>query len=396
MNTKEHYKLTSDKVYQMAIRIMSKLPIIKESVRAEIVSSVLMFAAAFRISVNESCQVLESAPSNVTILRELSEIAPDLDSVEKQTNEHFLSMLPKGIGKKGRRVAIDIVKTPYHGTVATEYKDEVIRSQAFSGTTHFFAYATAYVILRGRRYTLALYRVKAGEKMTEVVKKIMSRLRQIKIKVSLLLMDRGFYSVAVISYLINAKQPFIMPAIVRGKKATADNDATGTRALADIKSSCWQLYCLSNADKEEISFEMAIVCRNYNGRYHKHSRETLLYATYGLQHRPLCWVKEAYRSRFGIEASYRQLHQARIKTTSRNPILRFLFVTIALFLRNLWVWLHSEIIALPSQGARSLRPASLPFQRLLLWLFHSVSLHFNLSNHISVPFDFDVVAFDFG
>src|SRR5438552_9958331 len=124
----------------------------------------------------------------------------------------------------------------------------------------------------------------------------MSRLAQIAIKVSLLLLDRGFYSVAVIRYLINSEQVFIMPAVVRGKKATAINDATGTRALAELKSSCWKIYTLKNADKEEISFDMAIVCRNYNGRYKKHKRETLLYVTYGLKQKPLTWIKEAYRS----------------------------------------------------------------------------------------------------
>ena len=321
MNAKNHYSLTSNKVYKLAITLLSKLPIIKESMRAEIVTSVLVFAAAFRVSVNESCQILKSVPTSVTILNELSETAIDIDKLEKKINKHFLTLLPKGLGRKGRRVAIDIVKTPYHGSVDEEHKDEVIRSQAYSGTTHFFAYATAYVVLRGRRYTLALYRVRAGEKMEEVVSKIMRRLRLIAIKVSLLLLDRGFYSVAVIRYLINAHQPFIMPAVVRGKKATSTNEATGTRALAALKSSCWQTYTLKNADKEEVSFDMAVVCRNYNGRYKKHARETWLYVTYGVKDKPLNWIKEAYRSRFGIESSYRQLHQARIKTTTRNPML---------------------------------------------------------------------------
>ena len=42
-----------------------------------------------------------------------------------------------------------------------------------------------------------------------------------------------------------------------------------------------------------------------------------------------------HRTRFGIEASYRQLHEARIKTCTRDP--RLLFVGIALVLRNVWV-----------------------------------------------------------
>jgi hypothetical protein len=45
---------------------------------------------------------------------------------------------------------------------------------------------------------------------------------------------------------------------------------------------------------------------------------------------------ETYRSRFGIESSYRQMNQARLRTCSRSPELRLLAVAIAFVLRNLW------------------------------------------------------------
>ena len=52
------------------------------------------------------------------------------------------------------------------------------------------------------------------------------------------------------------------------------------------------------------------------------------------------WVFATYRLRFGIETSYRQMHEGRIRTTTRRPAVRLLYVGIALVLRNLWVWLH--------------------------------------------------------
>ena len=45
-------------------------------------------------------------------------------------------------------------------------------------------------------------------------------------------------------------------------------------------------------------------------------------------------LQQIYRDRFGIETSYRQLGEACIKTTTRNPTLRLLFVGIALLLRR--------------------------------------------------------------
>ncbi len=54
-------------------------------------------------------------------------------------------------------------------------------------------------------------------------------------------------------------------------------------------------------------------------------------------------IREMYRTRFGIETSYRQMHEARIKTCTRDPKLRLLFIGIALVLRNVWVWLHFKL-----------------------------------------------------
>ena len=63
-------------------------------------------------------------------------------------------------------------------------------------------------------------------------------------------------------------------------------------------------------------------------------------------------IREIYRKRFGIETSYRQMNEARIKTCTRDPGQRLLFVGIALVLRNVWVWLHFQM----AKGKRSPAP----------------------------------------
>ena len=79
-------------------------------------------------------------------------------------------------------------------------------------------------------------------------------------------------------------------------------------------------------------------------------------------------LAETYRLRFGIETSYRQMKQAHIKTCSRSPLLRFLFVALALLLRNVWVWFHWEILSSPRRGRRRLNLERLRFKTLLHWL----------------------------
>jgi hypothetical protein len=65
-----------------------------------------------------------------------------------------------------------------------------------------------------------------------------------------------------------------------------------------------------------------------------------------------------------MESSSRQSPQARLRTSSRKPALRLSFMVVALVLRNVWVWLHAEVMAQPQPGARQLRPPSLRFARL--------------------------------
>ena len=62
------------------------------------------------------------------------------------------------------------------------------------------------------------------------------------------------------------------------------------------------------------------------------------------------------------------MNEARIKTCTRDPQLRLLFVGIALVLRNVWVWIHFRF----AKGKYSTEPQLflelLRFQEMLLWI----------------------------
>jgi putative transposase len=116
---------------------------------------------------------------------------------------------------------------------------------------------------------------------------------------------------------------------------------------------------------------VCVKCRNRRGERGKRGREALVYA-YGGGLRPgsYRWVKETYRTRFAIETTYRQLGQARIRTSTRDPLLRLLYVAVALILRNVWVWLHWQVLAERRRGGRRVDTNRLTFRTLLLWLQH--------------------------
>jgi hypothetical protein len=397
MSTYPQYTLKSHDVYTLTINTLDTLPLsMPGAIQSRDLLRVLVFAAASRLSVHQACDELERAPSGPTVLGTLASQFSDLDTLEGHVNDLLAKLIPKGLGKRGRRVAMDLVALPYHGTVDETHQDEVCRSKAKGGTTHFFTYATAYAVVRGRRYTLAMCRVRAKQTMDQVVRTLLARLVTLGIRIKLLLLDRGFYSVRVIQDLITGELPFIMPAVKRGKKPMTPGGPTGTYALAQKKEGQWTTYTLKSAQEGYVNFDLAVVCHNTRGHRGRHQREALLYATWGLSKRALPWIRATYRSRFGIESSYRQAHQARIRTSSRKPALRLLFLGVALVLRNVWVWLHAEVIAQPQRGARSLRPPSLRFARLLLWLLIEVIRHYRLFRKIPVYHDLYERAQAFG
>jgi hypothetical protein len=90
------------------------------------------------------------------------------------------------------------------------------------------------------------------------------------------------------------------------------------------------------------------------------------------------------------------VHQARIRTSIRNPALRLVFVGAALTLRNFWVGLHTEVMAVPRRGVQQLRPESMRFARLLRWLMIEVVHQYRLLRHVSVYRDIYEMAKAFG
>jgi len=344
---------------------------------------VLFYAAGHLCSVFAACNQLRTAPSDQAVRDALTALCPDPTPLEQRLNRLFAAQIPKGLRKRLQRVAIDLTLVPYHGQPHQRI-EEIYRSQAKSGTTHFHAYATAYIVRRGQRFTVALIRVEYGTPMVEVLKRLLHLLRQAGIRPRLLLLDRGFYSVDVIRYLYRARYPFIMPVVRRGRATDDPRGPSGTQVFAATKCSGWYTYTLTNADKQTATVLICVHCRNWQGRRGRQGRQPLGYACWGIDLHSTGWVYQTYRRRFGIETSYRQLNEARIKTTTRDPALRLLFVAIALILRNVWVWVHRQLLATPRRGGRKLNLGLLPFKMLLLWLAYLAVLTFGIVDSVAV------------
>jgi hypothetical protein len=333
----------------------------------------LLLAAAARItSLSDACGRLRDGPSDETARQALLATLPDLATLQRQLNAALAGHLPKALRKHLQRLAIDLTLIPYHGQPFRDLH-EVYRGQAKSGTSHFHAYATAYVVRHGHRYTVALTGVTKGESLKDVVQRLLRQAASVGIRPRLLLLDRGFYSVAVVRYLQAARVRFLMPVVCHGRSPKQPGGPTGSYVFRSWRTSGWSRYTLTEAKTgRTATVSICVKCRNYRGQWKRHGRQALIYAYWGYQPPSPDSAFSTYRLRFGIESSYRQMHEGRIRTTTRRPDVRLLYVGIALVLRNLWVWLHYAVLSMPRRGGRVLALERLRWETLLLWLLHVV------------------------
>jgi len=308
----------------------------------------LVAAAAERSSIESACSETETSPSGNRVREQLEEELPstleELRTLEAVFNEVLVDNLPPRILSRKHQAAIDLILIPYHGQPDQDER-EIRRGKAKQGTTHFHCYATAYVILKNKRYTLALTYVWGDEKVIDVLKRLLARLKELGIGVKRLFLDRGFYNVQVIRYLKAQRICFVMPVIIRGKKG-------GTRGLLrQQKKSGRTTYTMRSPKDGEVTFEVVFVQVYLKGKYGKHGRRWYAYAVYGVEAQPK-QVYEMYRLRFGVESSYRMMNQVRARTTSRKPGLRLLLVGIAFTILNLWAYIRWAWLGQPRRGGR--------------------------------------------
>jgi hypothetical protein len=346
---------------------------------AEIIWKVVLLAAARMSSVFAACRDLALAPCDETVRQALFDNLPKRPvTLERRLDEALCGHLPKCLAARRRNVAIDFHLIPYHGEPKRR-ANEVYHSQPKSGTTKFHAYATACVVEAGYRYTLAATYVRGKESMVVVLLRLLERIAARKFAVKVLLLDRAFFVSHVLAFLQAQKIPFVTPIVLRGRKSKKHSRkhgkkkprrAEGLRAFRNKPAGryrfTWQV------KKVSVTFHVVVAFKSY--RHHKtrrrHSKK-LLYAVWGVHGAPL-EIRELYRKRFGIEASYRQLGQARIRTCTNDPVLRLFFVLVALVLRNVWVWLHFMRFAERGGPERTLHLERLRFRRMLNWIAYVV------------------------
>jgi len=339
----------------------------------EMVYDVLLKAATENISIDAACRDLEQSVGGNTLRDTLNEHlkVKELRKHEERLNNALCVQLPRRLGKIRLEAAIDEHDEPCYGK-SPALRDYTVRSRAKNGTTHFFRIVSAYVIYRQMRLTLAVAFVTPEDEKIDVVKRLHERLESLNLNIRVLYLDRGFCSGTVISYFQEKNQPYVMACTIRGKHG-------GTRQLCCGRKS----YLTSYSFTDGLTADLAVVATLTPGKDKKRRRKWLLFVVHGLNWTPK-FVLQRYRSRFGIESSYRILRRVRIKTTSRNPAFRFFALGFALLLVNLWAFLRWFVARVPGPGPHRVDPLHFQFHTFVCLLRRAIEQLYGVV--MSIPF----------
>lgn len=324
----------------------------------DMIYDVLLKASAECSSLEATCADLAQVADSNTVREYVNQALPiqSLRSQEEQSNQALAGCIPNSMLRQGIEIAIDFHDEPFYG------KQENLRAvtcggQAKKGTAHFVRIATAYVIWRQVRLTLAVHYVLPDEKTLEVLKILLERLKTLGFQAKVLYLDKGFAASPIVDYLISIHQATIIANPIRGKTG-------GTRALCRGRSSYTTTFTFTSGTQVTIAMKASLV----PDKTGKLRRKWLAFIVILLD-----WsvdkIYQEYRRRFGVECSYRLLRRVRATTTSRNPALRFFLLSIGLILTNVWVFLRWEFARLLAAGPRRVEENRFRlhrFQKLLI------------------------------
>lgn len=285
----------------------------------------------------------------------------ELRQQEAEMNAALQAVIPPGMPRGGLEVAIDTHDEPFYGKTP-HLRAYTCKTRAKDGTTRFFRIASAYVIWREVRLTLALTYVLPEDTLSDVVDKLLTQLKQVGLHATVLYLDKGFCCGDIIRYLQRVQQAAVLACPMRGKTG-------GIRALCQGRHGSFTTdYTFTDGTTARLSL---VDTRVPNPKTKRKQRKWLAFVTVLLDWTPR-QVYNKYRRRFGIEAAYRMLRQVKVLTNSRNPALRFFFFGLGLLMQNVWVLARWLFTRRPGKGRHKLIPSLLRFDRFRKLLVRAV------------------------
>lgn len=275
---------------------------------------------------SQTMNLIDDVPSGDALLQQLKKL--EFEVVEEQFRElfteQFYKVFPKA--RKGRKYkAVIFIDVHAQETYSKEKKTNknIKGGKHKNGTNYFFKYMTLQVMIKNKLITLGIRFYTKDDKQAELVDELIWLAKEF-VKITVVLLDRGFRDVIILNNLEYRDVPVLMPC-VKDDKAQKCFEELGKRSFKAIK------FWMENP-KHEIADVKLLMIRLSNGK------EIGFYTTlkFTWLHTPNYYL-ELYKKRWNIETGYRLQNMFLPKTTSINKVVRFFYFCYAVAMHNLWL-----------------------------------------------------------
>lgn len=273
-----------------------------------------------------------------THLRDRGLGLPDGDTVLRQFGRADWRGLAKGFTRLHREPLLKawrsgLLRGPVD--IAFDFTDEhwygedlpfVVRGEADRGTTRFIRWASVSILADPVRFVAATAPVFPGASKTGVVEFLLGELPP-WLKVRRAFLDRGFYSVDIltmleennIGYVVAARRTSSVRRAVRSLRRRGLDSANYT-VCSPAGSVETTLFFVVDEDKEVHAFVTNLPVKDAER------------------------LARSYRKRWGIETAFRVKDGFRAKTCARTYPVRFALAMMAMALYNFWVFVNVLVV----------------------------------------------------
>ena len=288
-----------------------------------------------KVKLKDVISSVVEAARTISYVETVSDKADTLHRHVKENDERTLKRAfefntRKAIGRMGLgkcTLAIDLTAELYYGKNG---KLNVRQKKFEKGTDETFTYVVLSVV-EPRPLPLMALPYRQGDDLTALVKELLECAKSLPITIQCVLFDRGFYIGDLIDYLSTEKIKYLI--FVPQNKAMKKFIAK-TKTIASF---CHEMKYNKRKSYWRTQTRIVIIkdstIKNYFWCFATNLRQSL-------------YLISKYKQRWQIETDFRVHDEARIKTKSNEPIVRYFYFLTSLILLVNWEanrLLHPEI-----------------------------------------------------
>ena len=280
--------------------------------------------AKLKVKLENIVSPIIEAARTISYVETVSNKADTLHRYVKQADECTLKRAfefntRKAIGRMGlgkTTLAVDATQEIYYGKNG---KLNVRQKKFEKGADEAFTYVVLSVVKPLPLPLMALpYR--QGDDLTALVKELLEYVKSLPITIQLILFDRGFYIGDLIACLSSANIRYLIfvpqnKAMKRYISQTKTIDSFNHTIKYNKRKSWWKVQTRIDIIKDAT--------KNYFWCFATNLRQSL-------------YLISKYKQRWQIETDFRVHDEARIKTKSNEPIVRYFYFLMSLILLSNW------------------------------------------------------------